>query len=230
MKKEKRPPLGYIPSGTVCDIGRNLGTYKNVKKALDVMLNGKIISYDVGLANNQYFVYTQATGTFVSTSYMTSGEKHRFGKLAYYIGGIKEFFLPTIQRVEFLLNNKIVKINTPLLLILNSRSVAGFPVNRRGKINSGKFDIYIVKNSNNKISAAINVVKFFIRGFLGLNTLSVAYHLKETSFKVKGSDELIWCIDGEEGHHGEVTVKYLPNQFQIYAHPRVLKRFEENKK
>lgn len=228
MKKAKRPPLGYIPAGTVCDIGHNIGTSKNVKKAVDIMLNGDLVSYDLGQANGEYFVYTQASGTFVSTSFLTSGEKkYKFGKLAYYFGGIKEFFLPTIQKVEFKQNNKIIVINTPLILVLNSRSVGGFPVNKRGKINSGKFDIFIIKNSNNKISGAINVVKFFIRGFFGLSTASAAYHLRETYFRVKGSDNLIWCIDGEEGAHGDVEVKYLEDQFQLYVNPKVKKRFEK---
>ncbi len=230
MRKEKRPPLGYIPAGTVCDIGRNIGSSKKVKKALDVILYGEIIPYDVGRANDSYFAYTNSTGTFVSTSYMTSSKKkHRLGKFAYYIGGVKEFFKPTIKKVEFLQNNRIVKIKTPLLLILNSRSIGGFPINRKGKINSGKFDIYIVKNSNNKISGAINVIRFMLRGFVGLNLLKVAYHLREKKFKVKGAEDLQWTIDGEEGTKGEVEVEYLENQFRIYANPNKIKNFKIKK-
>ena len=149
MRKSNRPPLGYIPAGTVCDIGRNIGSSKNIKKALDIMLNGEIVTYDVGYSNGKYFAYTETTGTFVSTSVTTSGEKKKkLGKLAYYLGAIGEFFKPTIRKLEFQRNGTMVKINSPLLLILNSRSVGGFPVNRKAKLNSGKFDIYIIKNSN----------------------------------------------------------------------------------
>lgn len=226
MKKEKRPPLGYIPAGTVCDIGKNLGSSKKVKKALDVILYGEIIPYDVGKVNDKYFAYTNSTGTFVSTSYMTSTEKkNRLGKLAYYFGGIKEFFKPTIKMVEFYQNNRIVKIKTPLLLILNSRSIGGFPINKKGKINSGKFDIYIVKNSNNKISGAYNVIRFMLRGFIGLDLLKVAYHLRESSFDISGDSDMQWTIDGEEGPKGKVHVEYLEDQFHIYANPKKIKNF-----
>lgn len=226
MKKEKRPTLGYIPAGTVCDIARNIGSSKKINKALDVILNGIIIPYDVGKVNDNYFVYTNSTGTFVSTSYMTSSKKkNKFGKLAYYLGGIKEFFKPTIKRVEFKQNNRIVKIKTPLLLILNSRSIGGFPINKNGKINSGKFDIYIVKNSNNKISGAINVIRFMLRGFIGMSLLKVAYHLRETKFEINGDPDMQWTVDGEEGPRGKVEVEYLENQFHVYASPKKMKYF-----
>ena len=38
MQKEKRPPLGYIPAGTVCDIGRNIGSSKNIKKCRRIVV------------------------------------------------------------------------------------------------------------------------------------------------------------------------------------------------
>ena len=44
----KRPILGYIPAGTVNDISRNFKISKNVKKALKVIQNGYIQSFDIG--------------------------------------------------------------------------------------------------------------------------------------------------------------------------------------
>ena len=189
MRKPNRPPLGYIPAGTVCDIGRNIGSSKNIKKALDIMLNGEIVTYDVGYSNGKYFAYTETTGTFVSTSVTTSGEKKKkLGKLAYYLGAIGEFFKPTIRTLEFQRNGTMVKINSPLLLILNSRSVGGFPVNRKAKLNSGKFDIFIIKNSNNRISGAIKKGrKSIITDFTDLNSIS-SKHIKQA---LDAQDEVV---------------------------------------
>lgn len=226
MRKPNRPPLGYIPSGTVCDIGRNIGSSKNIKKALDIMLNGEIVTYDVGYSNGKYFAYTETTGTFVSTSVTTSGEKKKkLGKLAYYLGAIGEFFKPTIRTLEFQRNGTMVKINSPLLLILNSRSVGGFPVNRKAKLNSGKFDIYIIKNSNNRISGAINVIFFYLRGFLGMKMTPIAYHLRETKFKVVSEENIVWTLDGEDGPRGNVEVEYIPNAYRLYVNPKCINRF-----
>lgn len=226
MRKPNRPPLGYIPAGTVCDIGRNIGSSKNIKKALDIMLNGEIVTYDVGYSNGKYFAYTETTGTFVSTSVTTSGEKKKkLGKLAYYLGAIGEFFKPTIRTLEFQRNGTMVKINSPLLLILNSRSVGGFPVNRKAKLNSGKFDIFIIKNSNNRISGAINVIFFYLRGFLGMKMTPIAYHLRETKFKVVSEENIVWTLDGEDGPRGNVEVEYIPNAYRLYVNPKCLNRF-----
>ena len=226
MRKPNRPPLGYIPAGTVCDIGRNIGSSKNIKKALDIMLNGEIVTYDVGYSNGIYFAYTETTGTFVSTSVTTSGEKKKkLGKLAYYLGAIGEFFKPTIRKLEFQRNGTMVKINSPLLLILNSRSVGGFPVNRKAKLNSGKFDIYIIKNSNNRISGAINVIFFYLRGFLGMKMTPIAYHLRETKFKVVSEENIVWTLDGEDGPRGNIEVEYIPNAYRLYVNPKCINRF-----
>ena len=226
MRKPNRPPLGYIPAGTVCDIGRNIGSSKNIKKALDIMLNGEIVTYDVGYSNGKYFAYTETTGTFVSTSVTTSGEKKKkLGKLAYYLGAIGEFFNPTIRTLEFQRNGTMVKINSPLLLILNSRSVGGFPVNRKAKLNSGKFDIFIIKNSNNRISGAINVIFFYLRGFLGMKMTPIAYHLRETKFKVVSEENIVWTLDGEDGPRGNIEVEYIPNAYRLYVNPKCLNRF-----
>lgn len=226
MRKPNRPPLGYIPAGTVCDIGRNIGSSKNIKKALDIMLNGEIVTYDVGYSNGKYFAYTETTGTFVSTSVTTSGEKKKkLGKLAYYLGAIGEFFKPTIRTLEFQRNGTMVKINSPLLLILNSRSVGGFPVNRKAKLNSGKFDIFIIKNSNNRISGAINVIFFYLRGFLGMKMTPIAYHLRETKFKVVSEENIVWTLDGEDGPRGNVEVEYIPNAYRLYVNPKCINRF-----
>ena len=226
MRKPNRPPLGYIPAGTVCDIGRNIGSSKNIKKALDIMLNGEIVTYDVGYSNGKYFAYTETTGTFVSTSVTTSGEKKKkLGKLAYYLGAIGEFFKPTIRTLEFQRNGTMVKINSPLLLILNSRSVGGFPVNRKAKLNSGKFDIFIIKNSNNRISSAINVIFFYLRGFLGMKMTPIAYHLRETKFKVVSEENIVWTLDGEDGPRGNIEVEYIPNAYRLYVNPKCINRF-----
>ena len=208
MRKPNRPPLGYIPAGTVCDIGRNIGSSKNIKKALDIMLNGEIVTYDVGYSNGKYFAYTETTGTFVSTSVTTSGEKKKkLGKLAYYLGAIGEFFKPTIRTLEF------------------QRNVGGFPVNRKAKLNSGKFDIFIIKNSNNRISGAINVIFFYLRGFLGMKMTPIAYHLRETKFKVVSEENIVWTLDGEDGPRGNIEVEYIPNAYRLYVNPKCLNRF-----
>ena len=63
-----RPILGYIPTGTVNDIARNLGISKNIKKAIKAIVDNQYVTHDVGMVNNTYFMYVAALGTFAATS------------------------------------------------------------------------------------------------------------------------------------------------------------------
>ena len=58
---EKRPELGYIPSGSTNDFASSLGLPKNMRKAAQTAALGKPFLVDVGVfGKNQYFVYVAA--------------------------------------------------------------------------------------------------------------------------------------------------------------------------
>ena len=64
MKREKKVPIGYIPAGTTNDFASSLHISKNMLEAADTVVNGVPFACDVGVFNQDYFVYIAAFGLF----------------------------------------------------------------------------------------------------------------------------------------------------------------------
>ena len=76
-------PIGYIPAGSTNDFAQSLKIPKNMLQAADVAVNGQAFPCDVGVFNEDYFVYIAAFGLFTDVSYMTNQKlKNIFGHVA----------------------------------------------------------------------------------------------------------------------------------------------------
>ena len=77
---EKRPELGYIPSGSTNDFASSLGLPKNMRKAAQTAALGKPFLVDVGVfGKNRYFVYVAAFGAFTEVSIRPRRRRKYFG-------------------------------------------------------------------------------------------------------------------------------------------------------
>lgn len=218
-----RPILGYIPSGTVNDIARNLKIPRNCKKALQVILDGETVFHDVGKINDRFFIYVAALGTFSGVSYRTTHDaKKILGRLAYAFDGLKEISNPTLSQIRIITENDDVQIDTPLVLVLNSISVGGVPFNKNGHLNDGRFDVLIVKKG--AYSGLLNIIKLFILGILRLRRSHVTYHFKSSRFTIEVMNEPTWCVDGEAGSKGTVTIENLHNYLEIFIPKKANKK------
>ena len=146
---EKRPVLGYIPTGTANDIARNLRISRNVKKALKVIVEGHTIKHDVGRINDRYFMYVAAIGVCTGTSYTTKHQtKKILGRFAYLFNGLEEFFTAPVSDVKYISDEQTIQMKAPLLLVMNSKSVGGICFNKYGHLNDGYFDVILIKEDN----------------------------------------------------------------------------------
>jgi len=213
--RSKRPVLGYIPSGTVNDISRNLKISRNIKKALKVITDGQTVFHDVGKINDRYFMYVAAVGTFTGVSYRTTHDmKKLYGKLAYAFDGLKDVMNPQLSKIKLKLDQEEITLDTPLLLILNSISVGGITFNKDGHLNDGKFDIIVVKKGAYK--GLLNIVRLFILGLFKLRRSHCTNHYKSSSFSIEVEGEPQWSVDGEAGPKGSVKIENYHNYLQIY--------------
>lgn len=210
-----RPILGYIPSGTVNDIAKNLKIPKNVRKALKIIINGDTVYHDVGKINDRYFMYVAAIGTFTGVSYRTKHDmKKVFGKMAYAFDGLKDIKNPTLAKIKLKMENEEVEIDTPLLLILNSISVGGIPFNKDGHLNDGKFDIIVVKKG--PYNGLFNIVRLFILGMLKLRRSHCTNRYRSSSFIIEVDGNPRWTVDGEAGPTGSVRIENYHNHLEIF--------------
>ncbi len=216
---EIRPILGYIPAGTACDIARNLKIPRNIKKALRVIKNGYTIKHDVGMINDDYFMYVIGIGACTGTSYTTKSTSKKFlGRLAYLKDGIDEFLHSPVNDVRIIIGNEVIEKRVPLLLILNTMSVGGIPFNRYCHLNDGLFDIVLINDGTNK--GRFNILNYFLSGIFGVKNKKSAITYSASEFKVEVKENLNWCVDGEKGPVGNIIIKNLHEHLTIYA-PKV---------
>ena len=70
---EKRPPLGYIPGGTVNDVASTLGLSKDPIRAAQEIVGGRLYPLDIGsFGPDRYFTYVAAFGIFTDCLLYTS--------------------------------------------------------------------------------------------------------------------------------------------------------------
>ena len=227
VKSGETPELGYIPGGTVNDIGHALKISKNIKKALKVILNGKSERLDVIKSNDKYAMYVVAAGAFTSASYTTPQiNKKQIGRLAYGLEALKKNLKFDVFSIE--VDNGIQKINTESVLVLamNGRYVAGLPVNKWSSFNDGKLEMVLIKQRKNpkffdKIGAYLALIRLFLFGNrFGIKEKQFI-RIDGSKFKITVDDSVVWNFDGEKGNSGTVEIEVLHKKINMIVPKRL---------
>lgn len=108
MERIDKIPLSHIPIGTTNDLRSLFGLGKDIKKNIEMILNGHNKQIDICMLNNQPFVYVSGFGKFINLSYETpSSVKSKYGYLAYLVAGVKDFFKESyMYDIEFTVNGQ----------------------------------------------------------------------------------------------------------------------------
>ena len=123
MKREKKVPIGYIPAGTTNDFASSLHISKNMLEAADTVVNGVPFACDVGVFNQDYFVYIAAFGLFTDVSYETKQSmKNVLGHLAYILEGTKRIFNIPSYRIKVTHDGETIEDEFIYGMVTNSRS------------------------------------------------------------------------------------------------------------
>lgn len=217
---DNQPILGYIPSGTCNDIAHNMGISKSVKKSLNIILYNDYCEHDIFKINNEYCMYVAALGDFAELSYSTKHNvKKVFGRIAYYFSGAKTLLhKPRINSIEVEINGVPYIYYTSLCLVLNSKFVAGFKINRKGYLNDGNIDVIIVKGKG--LKGIINIARLFILGMLNLKKEKVSYSFRTNKISITANDNVHWSFDGEEGLSGRLDIECIPKKIKVISNAK----------
>ena len=204
FSKEVRPVLGYLPLGTVNDAGKAVGINGSLKKAFKILEKNSVVEVDVCKVNNEYFNFVCAAGAYSDISYVTKRKaKKFFGKFAYYFVAIASLFKKKKLTVHVEADDKIIDIKTPLVLIMNSKNVGGFPVNFNYSVVDGKVEIYLTK------PGLFNGLLHYL--FFKMRTIK----LKASHVKVSIVSNETWCLDGEKGFDGDVEITVIKQELRM---------------
>ena len=125
---EKRPPLGYIPGGTVNDVAATLGLSKDPIRAARDIVAGRLYPLDIGsFGPDRYFTYVAAFGIFTDVPYETPQEDKRiWGRLAYIMNGAGALGRLKDTHVRVWYNDHMEEADVLVGLVTSTSSVGGF--------------------------------------------------------------------------------------------------------
>ncbi len=198
LKLEPRPPLGYLPAGTVNDFASGLGISKDLETAAKAVVNGSPFDVDIGQFEQRYFTYVAAFGAFTEVSYQTSQQsKNMLGRMAYFLEGLKS--IPNLKsyRVHIKYDGGFVQGDYLFGMISNASSVGGMKLldNTQISMNDGMFEVLLIQKPDSLTSLPHIINAILLHDYSSPSIISFRTH-KITLFC---EDEMPWTLDGEYG-------------------------------
>ncbi|MCM3359521.1 MULTISPECIES: diacylglycerol kinase [unclassified Psychrobacillus] len=212
---ENRPKIGLIPMGTTNDFARAVHIPRDIKRAVDIIVQGDTIPVDVGQVNDRYFINIAGGGRITELTYeVPSKLKTMLGQLAYYLKGIE--MLPSINatkvRIEY--DGEVFEDEAMMFLVGLTNSVGGFEkLAPNSSINDGNFSLLILKKVN--IAEFIRLATLAIRGE-HLEDPHVIYK-KAQHIKVTSEDKVLLNLDGEYGGTIPATFQNLYRHIDVFV-------------
>ncbi len=215
MKSGKTLPLGYIPAGSTNDFATSLGLPKNMKEAAETVVSGEVFPCDIGVFNQDVFVYVAGVGLFTNVSYETKQEtKNVLGHMAYVVEGIKA--LPSIKSYHFKITygDECIEDDFVFCMITNSTSVGGFKrlTGKNVSLNDGLFEVTLIKLPRNPLELNDLVTALFNQQM----DAKCMYCFKTDHIVLESDEPLPWTLDGEfGGNHTKVDIRNCAKAVEI---------------
>lgn len=229
MKRERREPIGYIPTGTTNDFANSLHIPKDLLRAADNAVNGVRFSCDVGRFNDDVFVYIAAFGLFTDVSYQTKQEmKNLLGHLAYVLEGTKRLFNVPSYRIKVTHDDEVIEDEFILGMVTNSRSVGGFRnmIGKQVVFDDGLFEVTLIKTPKNPIALQEIIAALLIEQ---IDTKHM-YTFKTGKITFESLEEIPWTLDGEfGGSHDEVVIENCQKQLELMVPEKIVSSLMEKK-
>ena len=204
--KKHRVPIGYIPAGTTNDFANSLHISRDVLEAADAIVHGKTFGCDVGLFNDDVFVYVAAFGLFTDVSYQTDQKlKNALGHVAYVLEGVKRLSNIPSYHIKVTSGDTVIEEEFMVGMITNSKSVAGFRniMGKDVKFDDGEFEVTLIKKPKSLIGLQEIITALLVENF----DTKHMYTFKTGNLILESKEEIPWTLDGEfGGQHDSVRI------------------------
>lgn len=195
---DKRPKLGYIPSGTTNDYSRSLKIPKDMYKAAQMITTSEALPTDIGIFNDSYFTYVAGFGAFTEISYLTPQDtKNVLGHPAYIYEGIKRLADIKPKRVRVIHDSGEVEDEFLIGLVTNSVSVAGMPMiaGKDVSLDDGLFEVILIRNPANPLI----LTRMFTELLQDKEDSTNIIRFKTSKIIFESQESIDWVLDGEFG-------------------------------
>lgn len=198
MRLEKRPPIGFLPEGTVNDFAASLRVPRNMVQAAQIAAEGREFSCDVGRFNDRFFTYVAAFGAFTAVAYETpQSQKQALGRAAYILEGIRSLSEIRPYLVRFTHNGFVFEDEVILGMVLNATSVGGFKINDNAEVmlDDGLSEVMLIRRVRNLVDFSAMLSAVLRQDF----SSEYFYFFKTDSVTLEFDEKVPWTLDGEYG-------------------------------
>lgn len=136
--------LGIVPKGSGNGLARELHIPMDAKKALDVIIKGRVTTIDSCKANDRVFFCTCGVGFDAAVSQKFANEKHR-GSLTYIKNTVEEYLSYKPQTYELLIDDQSIHERAFLIACANASQYGNNAfIAPHANIQDGQMDITIL--------------------------------------------------------------------------------------
>ena len=202
--------LGIIPAGTANDFAGIVGMAKEPLEAARQIVTGEVEALDCGVVNGLHFVNIFSFGIFTTTSQRTPDErKHRLGKLAYILEGIKELRRMHAVPLHVRTESEEVDFRALMALVFNGETAGGFRLANTSSGRDGMFDCILLEKRNFFVSCLA-----MVRYLCGGHPRSVR-HLRAATLQITSPVDEPTDVDGQQGARFPLDVRCLPGLLHV---------------
>lgn len=226
-------PIGYIPTGTTNDFATSHGIPKNIKSAINFLVDAEPRAYDVGMIGDMPFTYVAAFGNLIDVCYKTpQASKASFGWAAYIVEGMKRLSAMKPYHLRLEADGKIIMGDFVLGMATNTLSVGGmgFIIHGDSKelLSDGLLEVMLVEYPDNAAKFGQIIKELTIPGTP--QKLVTRFTAKQLRFTFDG-ERPEWTVDGEfGGQYDSVDVSIIPSGMRILESKTEKTESGENKK
>lgn len=203
-------PVGIIPAGTANDFAGALGMSHQPLEAARQIASGVVDRVDCGCVNGIWFVNIFSFGLFTTTSQRTpDARKHRIGRLAYLIEGVKEIVSMHAVPLEIVADGERFDLRSLMVLIFNGETAGGFRLVRRSSIKDGLLDCVLLEK------------KHFLRSTLAMGRYllggnpKIVRQLRARTIEIRSAIDEPTDVDGQKGTSFPLHIECLPGALQV---------------
>ncbi len=219
VKGRRKIPVAILSSGTVNDFANYMKFPRDLDEFVNMIKKGNTMDVDLGKVNDEYFVNVAASGLLTDIGYKVPAEiKAIFGKMAYYMEGLKEIPRSRFKPIRLRFNSEEFSGRESVLLYLisNTASIGGFRKIAPGAdVKDGYLDVVIIKKSEVQ-----DLAQIFINIFRGehINHPNVIYFkTKKITVEAEDKEDITIDIDGEYGGILPATYEVVPSAFRVIS-------------
>ena len=207
-------PLGVIPAGTANDFAGALGMSRRPLEAARQIAAGREERIDCGRVNDLYFVNIFSFGIFTTTSQRTpDGIKHRIGKLAYIVEGVREVSSMHAVPLEIEADGERFDLRSLMVLIFNGETAGGFRLARRASIKDGLLDCILLEKRD-LIRSTLAMGQYLLGG-----NPKIVRHLQARRIEIRSTVNEPTDVDGQPGAEFPLHIECVPGGMRILCPP-----------